>query len=536
MDDEVLLSAIHKSFISFNRRAERASDDKLVATFVDSAPLMDLLSSSNNQIIYGRRGTGKTHALKYLADQVKKRGDHAIYLDLRSIGSNGSIYSDPNRSLAERASTLILDVLNAVTYELYSIALEKLDGAPSQEAIATRLDDLTSAVTAIKVVGTVDTSVETKQSEGAKAKSSAGATLGKTPGIEAKLEHEAESKSDVSEKTSRSGTEKVHLNFGNITTSISGLVKVLGSPRIWLLIDEWSEVPHVLQPYLADLIRRTVLPVTEITIRIAAIEHRSQFALSEGKGEHIGLELGADIAADLNLDDFLVFDNDQIKSTAFFKTLLFRHYIESEGADKTIKNADDLVRLAFTQITAFDEFVRAVEGVPRDALNLAAKISTKAYGQRITVQHVRKAARDWYSLDKAAGLRNNRSLNELLTKVIDEVIGKRKARAFLLANDVRDPRIEQLFDSRLLHVLKKGVSAQDEPGKRFDVYKIDYGCYVDLINTTRVPESLFDVEVDAGDIEVPRDDYRSIRRAILRLEELSKVEPTAEDEADANPM
>lgn len=52
-----------------------------------------------------------------------------------------------------------------------------------------------------------------------------------------------------------------------------------------------------------------------------------------------------------------------------------------------------------------------------------------------------------------------------------------------------------------------------------NVYKIDYGCYVELINTSRAPLGLYQ---DEGDfIEVPKDDHRSIRRAILRVEDLN---------------
>jgi hypothetical protein len=60
----------------------------------------------------------------------------------------------------------------------------------------------------------------------------------------------------------------------------------------------------------------------------------------------------------------------------------------------------------------------------------------------------------------------------------------------------------------------------DEPGARYDVYKIDYGCYVDLINTAKMPEGLFEADETGAEqfVEVPKDDYRSIRRAILKLE------------------
>ena len=127
MTTEDRLQDIHRVLISFNKRAERSSDAMLVASFVDSAPLFDLLSTPSNQVIYGRRGTGKTHALKFLFEQVDNKGDHPIYIDLRSIGSNGSIYSDSERSLVERASTLLIDVLGALYDELYRLVLARID-------------------------------------------------------------------------------------------------------------------------------------------------------------------------------------------------------------------------------------------------------------------------------------------------------------------------------------------------------------------------------------------------------------------------
>jgi hypothetical protein len=122
MSTDESLRSLHKALLNFNKRAERANAEILVSNFVDSEPLFDLLSTPNNQVVYGRRGTGKTHALKYLAEYVQRAGDSAIYLDLRSIGSNTSIYSDGNRSLTDRASTLIVDVLNSL-YELLQFGL-----------------------------------------------------------------------------------------------------------------------------------------------------------------------------------------------------------------------------------------------------------------------------------------------------------------------------------------------------------------------------------------------------------------------------
>jgi hypothetical protein len=132
---------------------------------------------------------------------------------------------------------------------------------------------------------------------------------------------------------------------------------------------------------------------------------------------------------------------------------------------------------------------------------------------------VRAAARDWYHQDKASSIRGNTELSGLLEHIIEEIIGTRRARAFLFPTASRELRIEQLFDARLLHVLRKNVSSHDEPGVRYDVYKIDYGCYVDLMTTSRAPQGLFQEDSEEY-LEVPKDDYRSIRRAILRLDSI----------------
>ena len=107
-------------------------------------------------------------------------------------------------------------------------------------------------------------------------------------------------------------------------------------------------MPIDLQPYLADLFRRVVLPLNEITVKIAAIEHRSNFAIFKDRGEYIGLELGADLSADLNLDDFLVFDNSQDKSLDFIGKLIFRHYESASANHPVFQDPNQLIHFLFT--------------------------------------------------------------------------------------------------------------------------------------------------------------------------------------------
>ena len=88
-----------------------------------------------------------------------------------------------------------------------------------------------------------------------------------------------------------------------------------------------------------------------------------------------------------------------------------------------------------------------------------------------------------------------------------------------------------LFDARVLHLIRKGYSGQDEPGERYDVYVIDYGAYVDLINTQNEPQGTLPLDDEEGDdgggyTDVPTQDLRAIRRAILDVDEFEEAAST----------
>ncbi len=516
MQEDQIVKNIQKAMIGVTTRAERAEDSVLQQTFVDAAPLFDMLSTKNNQVIFGRRGTGKTHALKFLAANIREKGDIPVYIDLRSVGSNGSIYADGRLSLPERATTLINDVFSAIHDSLVDIVLSALDHVSNPGKLSDAFSAFADQITSLRVVG--ETEEEVSGEAARTQKTNTGAQLGKEVSFSTVSNDETFDKSGARRR--RSGHEAPHLVFGGVQDALTILIDQLGTTRLWLLLDEWSEIPVDLQPYLADLFRRTVFPNAKVTVKIAAIEHRTYFTIHRERGEYIGIELGADAAADLNLDDFMVFENDKVKATEFFKSLVFRHFVSLSGdvGNNAPRTPDQFMQTLFTQYTAFEEFVRASEGVPRDAIYLLSVVCQSAFGRKVSMPDIRKGAQTWYQRDKSVLLRTSPELDDLLQQVITEVIGRRRARAFLFRADNRNNSIDRLFDGRLLHILKRNVSSHDDPGVRYDVYKLDYGCYVDLITTTHAPQGLLPDEVDpSGYVEVPPDDWRSIRRAILTL-------------------
>ncbi len=293
-------------------------------------------------------------------------------------------------------------------------------------------------------------------------------------------------------------------------------------------------MPRELQPFVAEMLRKLFFGIPRVTTRLAAIPHRSEWRITRDDGSYIGVEIGSEIFALLDLDEFVVFParskSERAKrSSDFFRELLFRHvnYVLGLAGKQLVRSSDQLIKLLFTQVTSFQEMIRAAEGVPRDALLILGRAALRAGSARISTDHVRQAAAQLFQTGKAALLNGMPDARKLLDYIIQEVISGKKARGFLLLQEhTEHPLIQRLVDDRILHIIKRGYSSKYDPGERFDVIQLDYGCYVQLLNTNSAPQMLLGDESPDDDlifgsifanVEVPEDDYRAIRKAVLNL-------------------
>lgn len=513
---------INKYFFKFKDRAERLDDDKIQSTFVDVGPVIDILSSENSQILYGRRGVGKTHALRYLGNLQAEDGGLPIYLDLSNLGSDSSIYTDQRLDLPERATRLLIDVVTEISNKFLQ-ALTDDKGPINFEIAQECFADLKGSISDVKVTGETTRSERKLDKNDDDRSADIKASLGEVEGGFSKSTTQS---NEIEFSRSSTGIEQYHIEFGRLRRAVNSLLSLMPSTRVWLMLDEWSSIPLDLQPYLADLIRRTFLRSPQVTIKIGAIEHRSRFYLDDQNNSYIGFETGADISAAINLDNYLVFDNDPERATDFFKVLLTKH-LEAAFEEDSIVNftASDAMQKAFAQETSFNEFVRATEGVPRDAMHLLSGAAQKAWERAISVDTIRRAALEFYQTDKLSNIEENKEARDMLQFINEKVISHRQTRAFLISVNKTDKVIDYLFDRRLLHILDQSKSAAHRPGERFRVYKIDYGCYVDLANTDRYPSGLLFQGMDEEQElkEVPQDDGRSFRRAILDIDEFYRL-------------
>lgn len=508
-----------KAVAAIPQRSERQQDlHKLVGAFVDVG-ILPQVQNTNNQIIYGRRGTGKTHIFRVLESNLASKANViVVYIDARTLGST-SQFTDPSVPLSTRCTALFRDILA----EIHNALLEYIIsvGGPEAEASLNELDGLTRVITQPFITQVPEKSAERileKRSDMATAEGSLSTAAQAKIGIGRASQQETETERSTSYAT----LTQDKIVFPAISSPLKTILTKMAC-QLYVLIDEWSSLPTEVQPYLAEFFKRSFLALPRITLKIAALEHRSIFRIQRQTGP-VGFEMGADISAGLDIDDYYVYDRNPDRITDAFGDMLVRH-LRNELPEKYLENklgihsSQELASKLFSERAVFQELARASEGVARDLINIFSSsyfaIHRKGK-EKIERAAVLEGARQWFEQDKEGNLDDG--LRKVLRKIIDEVIGERQARSFLLPRELGDhPIIQRLFDLRVLHLVLRGYADKDKPGVRYNIYCLDYGTYVDLLNTSKRPDLGFTAHPneDEAYFVVPFDDKRSIRRIIL---------------------
>lgn len=515
-----------KAVAGILQRSEKQQDlQKLVGTFVDVG-ILPQIDNINNQIIYGRRGTGKTHILRVLASALRMNDANAVvYIDARTLGSTNQ-FTDTNVSLKQRCLALFRDVF----VEMHITLLNHIVYQPSATAgLALESLDELSKVMLEPVTRYTPETVVSRSLNKATDQDSAGVSINIQNGPSLKLEGTSNSSVEKEGTTSFRAQSDDKVMFPDVVNLLADVLQKTQA-RLFILLDEWSSIPIELQPYLAEFIRRGFLPCPDVVIKIASLEYRSNFVLRQSSGGIVGFELGADISTAVDIDDYYVYDRNTARVTSAFSDMLYKH-IDIEmpedhmASNYGIKSGSELASKMFTSKIVFEELVRASEGVARDLINIFNKAFFDAQRRdvsKIDRKAILEGARQWFEQDKENSL--DIELRKALKKIVEEVIGHRRARSFMLPRELeKNSIVQRLFDARVLHLMQRGYADKDNPGTRYNIYTLDYGTYVDLINTSRQPEINF-MDGDAGssdDFVVPFDDKRSIRRIVLSEQNLS---------------
>lgn len=515
LEDQYLMQAVS----GIRQRSERQQDvQKLIDVFVDVG-IIAQINNTNNQIIYGRRGTGKTHIFRVLASHLLDNLSNAIvYVDARTLGST-SQFSDQAVPMKQRCLSLFRDVLGEVYNGLLDyIVNEQKDNA---NAALEALNELGKVMTEPVSTYAVER-VTSRKVDKTSTLSSLDLSAGIKDGLGLSLRDNAGNSLEEEQTTAYRVAQQDKVIFPALHSLLKDVLQQ-SNITLFILLDEWSSIPIDIQPYLAEFLKRGFFANPQVVVKIASLEYRSNFGERQESGQILGFEIGSDISTALDIDDYYVYDRNPEVVTDLFSDMLYKH-LKSELPDNYLESKYQITsgrRLVaiFTDRFAVKELVRASEGVARDLINIftsAYFAAQRTAHENITRGLILEAAHQWFEQDKAKNL--DEELLQALATIVQEVVGHRRVRYFMLPREKENhPVIRRLFDSRVLHLIQRGYIDKRNPSLRYNTYTLDYGTYANLLKTNQFKS---DKKIERELREIDKDRLEVLPPHILDNEDL----------------
>lgn len=462
---------------------QQLGNEILESTFVDLG-VLGQLAANNNQVLFGRRGTGKSHLLRLLTARKNLLPGHAaVFVDLRRLGS-AQLMANTDKPLSVRSISVFRDLLGALQSHLLDLATDprhpgRLDALESVSALADVIASVSSQVSGRDITREVGgtASDTTRLSATISASPSVQATLG---GDRSHSEKYAERYTEVFEDT---------IVFAEIAAAVERVLTTLGITNLLFALDEWVAVPPDVQPYAAEFLKRGLLPTSRISLKIASLQYDSNFSVSAGGKGRIGFSFGGEITRSIDLDETYAYERNAARAEETFTELLFRH-LTANLADKDhlgsrygATDAASLRRALFAGDGAFAGLLLAGGGVPRDFLTIFTGAYYRAAVARtpdIRADAVADAARTAFTTEKLLNL--DRDQERMLSAI---AVGLDKAQAGLLftldRGYLQHPLAQSLYDLRVIHVVQ-AIHAGANGLK--SLFRLDYGAALTLRNKT----------------------------------------------------
>lgn len=433
--------------------------DQTTIEYLDPKGHIERLNSKQNQVIFGRRGSGKSLLLKSLKEN--KPGIICLSINLEDFKD----ISFPN-SIIQVLKSLINQLNKEVkgTFSFFS-DFKKWNRS---RLIRNRYNKLLKSLQErLNQPDTYDEAITQRKGSklGGDLKSGYGSTTGS---LNTELTEEVEtSKSFKIDKLNILKNELPELK------ELLNETCVLLDKDIFLILDDFYFIRKSDQPYFIDFFHR-LCKNTGLYLKIATIKQRTSLYI---QGEtYVGMEIGHD-AQSLNLDYSLENFGAMVK---FMKELLA--HINSKV------NVDIDYNKILTD-NAFKFLCLASGGVPRDFFSLFISLGNKMIDNEKSISKPNVIDCSIDNLPnkmeafKTDTAEEKEILEHYLQYIRDEIIIEKKYNSFLVSNSEAQkfPQINQaikeLVDLRLIHIINSNTSSAPSDGLRYSAYMVDIGLF-----------------------------------------------------------
>ncbi|WP_152981062.1 hypothetical protein [Stenotrophomonas koreensis] len=442
-DAEVLVNLIRDSF------RVRENQNPIYIEVGDS---FRRLSSAQHQVVFGRRGSGKSCLLVHLLRTCENGGPHnALYVGIDSI---------KKLHFPDILTRMLISIFEGLPAPKWNIAR-----LWSKNPVEKTLADLRSLLDAA-----ITSDVEQTHKRHRVGKAS-------LPGTSLTLGVEATAGTDVKEQFKKQKLDYLERHLDDYRSAIkAALPKELHTLHV--LVDDFYLVRRPEQPDVVDYLHR-LLRGTNAYLKLGTIRHRT--TLRRHEEQTIGVELGQDVE-EISLDRTL----ETFKDTQDYLVSMLDELGRSAGIDN-----------ASSQLFnpgAAHALTLASGGVPRDFLNILADsidLACRSGGSAwLTPKLIYKAAAQKTLPNKRSNLSEDagvdaKRLEAAFADILKFCLQDKRQTAFLVSKEDaikfsgENEIIQQLADFKLLHLIAPDTSAASGRPGRFSAYTLDAAIFME---------------------------------------------------------
>lgn len=426
--------------------------------YVDISGNLPRIQAKQHQVVFGRRGSGKSCLLVHFHRSVAPSNNIlTIYIDADAIKRLG--YPD-----------VLIRLLLTITEGLPGPRrnwVRRLLRRPRQ-ALERQAHELRNL---LDLADQAEVTEEKKQARELRPEASVEAGPARV-GIGA-------SSTTSSARTSTFKEKKLDIlerHFQDYKAVISDAIE--GSPydMAAVIIDDFYLFHSTIQPDVVDYLHR-LLRGTELYLKLGTVRYRT--VLMRHDGQPIGVELAQDVE-EINLDRTF----EDVGSTQDFLGLMLDSMAKTIGIESSNEFISPEGLLALTLASG---------GVPRDHLNtlVDAIVASRALGQaRVTPKTVYKGAGRVSYRTKLTSLREDTgqdadAIERVFRDIVTFCLKEERKTGFLISQgEVTDHErehdvIQQLMDFKLIHVIESDTSAASGRAGRYEAYTLDFSLFME---------------------------------------------------------
>lgn len=430
--------------------------------YVDVGGHLARVASAQIQIVFGRRGSGKSCLLVHFHKKAREYDTFSVYVDADEVKTLS--YPD----LLIRLLISIMESLPGGRQRWYQKILRFTpSNAKHVKELRRLLDEAEEA--------------DVTESQGQTRSTSGDGSL-TTPGDSAFRVAASRSEESRQERTSTFRAHKketLERHLQDYKEALRGAVSKTKCQKTALIVDDFYLIHPSVQPDVLDYLHRLTRG-TDSYLKIGTVKHRTRLVRYDG-GQTIGVEPTQDVET-IDLDQTFE-DLDRTKS-------YLAQLLDSLGEQLGI----DSVSNAYMSPEALSALTLASGGVPRDYLTTFVEAiewaRTHPRTVRVTPTAVYKGAHRVSYRTKLINLRSDAGpdagrLEGVFQDLLKFCLKDKKKTAFLIsqedavAKDAEHDYIKQLMDFKLIHVIEPDTSAASGRPGRYEAYTLDFALFME---------------------------------------------------------